>query len=84
MGEKKQIGIITRYFHKIGVAAIMLDDKLSVGNKIRIEGATTEFEMTIRSMQVDREDIESGKKGQEIAIKVPDRVRENDVVYLIE
>jgi len=84
MGEKKQIGVITRYFHKIGVAAIMLDDTLSVGNKISIEGATTSFEMTVRSMQMDMKVIESGTKGQEIAIKVPDRVREKDIVYLIE
>ncbi|MFW9786046.1 MAG: hypothetical protein ACFFE2_03475 [Candidatus Thorarchaeota archaeon] len=83
MGDKKQIGVITRYFHKIGVAAIMLEDSLSVGNKISIEGATTNFEMTIKSMQVDRADIETGSKGQEIAIKVPDRVREKDIVYLI-
>ncbi|MFX1560924.1 MAG: translation elongation factor-like protein [Promethearchaeota archaeon] len=84
MGEKKQIGVITRYFHKISVAAIMLDDTLNVGSKISIEGATTNFEMTVHSMQMDREDIESGSKGQEIAIKVPDRVREKDVVYLVE
>ena len=38
MGEKKQIGVITRYFHKIGVAAIMLEDTLKVGNKVSIEG----------------------------------------------
>jgi hypothetical protein len=35
-------------------------------------------------MQVDRADIETGSKGQEIAIKVVDRVREKDVVYLVE
>ncbi len=83
MGEKKQIGVITRYFHKIGVAAIMLEDTLKVGNKISIEGSTTNLEQEISSMQVDREDIQEGIKGQEIAIKVKDRVRENDVVYLI-
>ena len=84
MGEKKQIGVITRYFHKISVAAIMLEDTLNVGSKISIAGATTDFEMTVHSMQVDRVDIETGTKGQEIAIKVPDRVREKDIVYLIE
>jgi putative protease len=83
MGEKKQIGVITRYFHKIGVAAIMLEDTLKVGNKISIEGSTTNLEQEISSMQVDRKDIQEGIKGQEIAIKVKDRVRENDVVYLI-
>ena len=84
MGEKKQIGVITRYFHKIGVAAIMLEDTLNVGSKISIEGATTNLEMMVSSMQVDRADIETGSKGQEIAIKVVDRVREKDVVYLVE
>lgn len=84
MGEKKEIGVITRYFHKIGVAAIMLEDALNVGSKISIEGATTNLEMIVSSMQVDRVDIETGSKGQEIAIKVVDRVREKDVVYLVE
>jgi putative protease len=84
MGDKRRIGVITRYFHKIGVAAIMLEDQLNIGSKISIEGATTNFEMMINSMQVDRADIESGSKGQEIAIKVTDRVREHDVVFLVE
>ena len=84
MGDKSKVGVITRYFHKIGVAAIMLEDQLNVGSKISIEGATTNFEMTINSMQIDRADIKSGSKGQEIAIKVTDRVREHDVVFLIE
>ncbi len=83
MGEKK-VGVVTRYFHKISVAAIMLEDDLRVGSKIRFEGATTKFEMNVDSMQVDRADIETGSKGQEIAIKVSERVREKDVVYSIE
>ncbi len=84
MGEKKQVGVITRYFHKIGVAAIMLENTLNVGSRISIEGATTNLEMNVKSMQVDRTKIESGSNGQEIAIKVADRVREKDIVYLVE
>ena len=80
----KRVGVISRYFHKIGVAAIVLEDTLNAGSKIKIEGATTDFEMVVKSMQVDRVEIESGSKGQEIAIKVADRVREKDVVYLVE
>ncbi len=84
LSERKRIGKITRYFHKIGVAAIMLEDSLKVGTKIHIEGATTNFEQEVASMQVDRVEVEEGKSGQEIAIKVKDRVRENDIVYLAE
>ncbi len=84
MGEKKQVGVITRYFHKIGVAAIRLENTLNVGSRISIEGATTNFEMNVDSMQVDRAEIDSGSKGQEIAIKVANRVREKDIVFLME
>lgn len=83
MGEKK-VGVITRYFHNISVAAIMLEDTLHVGSKIRIEGATTNFKMIVDSMQVDRTNIETGSKGQEIAIKVIERVRENDIVFIVD
>ncbi|MFQ5832571.1 MAG: hypothetical protein ACE5H4_07705 [Candidatus Thorarchaeota archaeon] len=84
MSEKKLVGVVTRYFAKINVAAIMLEDSLKVGNKISIEGTTTSFEQMVSSMQIDRADIEKGKAGQEIAIKVADRVREKDRVYLLE
>lgn len=83
MGDKKKVGTITRYFHKIGVAAIMLEDTLKVGDEISIVGATTELEQKVASMQVDRVDIKEGKPGQEIAIKVKDRVREKDEVFLV-
>ena len=82
MGEKKQIGVVTRYFGKISVAAIMLEDTLKVGDTISIEGSTTHFQQTIDSMQVDRKDIQEAGPGQEIAIKVKDRVRDNDKVFL--
>lgn len=81
---KKKVGVITRYFSKISVAAIMLEDELIVGDRISIEGATTNFEQTVDSIQKDREQIDKGVSGQEIAIRVKDRVREKDIVYKIE
>ena len=58
MTEKK-IGEISRYFHKIGVAAIVLSDELKEGDRIHIKGATTDFEQDVRSMQIDRKTIAS-------------------------
>ncbi len=83
MGEKK-VGVVSKYFHKISVAAVVLEDTLTTGSKIKITGSTTDLEMTVDSMQMDRKEIESGSKGQEIAIKVPERVREKDSVYLVD
>jgi translation initiation factor IF-2 len=82
--EKEKVGTVFTYFSKVGVAGVKLTDgSLSVGDKISIEGATTNFEQTLDSMQIDRADIETAQQGQDIGIKVKDRVRPNDVVYKI-
>ena len=80
----RKIGEVTHYFTNIDVAAIELEDELNVGDTIRIMGHTTDFEQKIDSMEVDRDPVETGKPGQEIAIKVKNRVREHDEVFLVE
>ncbi|MBD3407955.1 MAG: translation elongation factor-like protein [Candidatus Lokiarchaeota archaeon] len=82
--DDKKIGEISQYFHNISVAAIMLSDELKEGDQIHIKGATTDFKQKVKSMEIERESVEKGEKGQEIAIKVKDRVRENDEVFLVE
>lgn len=82
--EKEKVGTVFTYFSKAGVAGVKLTDgSLSIGDKISIEGATTNFEQTLDSMQIDRVDIETGEVGQDIGIKVKDRVRPNDLIYKI-
>lgn len=80
----EEIGEVTHYFSKIGVAAIKLKGKLKVGDKIRIKGATTDFEQVVESMEINRQKIEEAKEGDEIGIKVIERAREGDKVYKIE
>ena len=78
------MGKVFTYFAKIGVAGIKLTDgTLRIGDKISIEGATTNFEQEVESMQIDRTPVEEAKPGDSIGIKVKDRVRPNDVVYKI-
>jgi hypothetical protein len=80
----KQIGKITHYFNKIGVAAILLTDELEVGDTIHVLGRNTDFKQQVASMQLEHQDIEQAAVGQEIAIKVEQRVRRNDKVYKLE
>jgi len=84
MAEEKEIGTVSSYFSNAEVAAIKLSSKLKVGDKIRIKGHTTDFEQEIESMQIDRKDIKEAKKGDHIGIKVPEKVRPNDKVFLVE
>lgn len=82
--EKEKVGKVFTYFSKAEVAGIKLTDgSLSVGDKISIEGATTNFEQDLDSMQIDRETIETAGPGQSVGIRVKDRVRPNDVIYKI-
>ncbi len=81
--ELKEVGIITHYFTRISVAVVELKDTLSVGDKILIKGATTNFEQIVESMQIEHENIMKAEAGQSIGLKVKDRVREGDRVYKI-
>ena len=39
--------------------------------------------MVVESIQIDRADVQEAKAGDSIGIKVPDRVRDGDLVYKI-
>ena len=84
MAEEKDIGVVMQYFSKIGVAAIQITNgEVKVGDTLRIKGTTTDFTQSIESMQIDRVPVTSAKTGQSIGIKVKDRVREHDKVFLV-
>jgi len=81
---KKEIGKISHYYTHIGVAVVELSGTLKVGDKISIEGASTNFKQDIKSMQIQHKEIKTAKKGDSIGLKVKDRVREHDTVYKVE
>ena len=80
---EKEVGEVSIFFAQVEVAAIKLTGKLKVGDKIRIRGHTTDFEQAVDSIQIDRKPVTEARKGDEIGIKVKDRVRPNDKVFVI-
>ncbi|HOJ70607.1 MAG TPA: EF-Tu/IF-2/RF-3 family GTPase [Syntrophorhabdaceae bacterium] len=81
--EEKEIGRVMRYFSKIGVAAIRITDgELKVGDRIRIKGSSTDFEQVVESMQIEHEFVEKAEAGKDVGIKVKEKVRDNDKIYL--
>lgn len=79
--EKKLVGKVTHYFTKIGVGVIELSDEVRVGDRISIEGATTNLQQTIESMEIEHKAVQVAKAGQSIGLKTDQRVREGDIVY---
>jgi len=80
---EEQVGVITHFFSKIGVASIELSAPLAVGDRIHIKGATTNFIQHVDSMQIEGENIDKAEAGQEIGIKAKEKVRGHDLVYKI-
>ena len=78
-----EIGKVTEFFARPVVAGVELSSTLKMGDKIHIKGSTTDVELTVESMQIDRVDITNGKPGDLVGIKVPDRVRRGDKVYKV-
>ena len=81
--EKKLVGKVSHYFTKIGVGVIELSDELRVGDRISIEGATTNIQQTVDSMEIEHKKVKVAGAGKSIGLKTIQRVREGDVVYKI-
>ncbi|HLG90912.1 MAG TPA: hypothetical protein VI336_02010 [Candidatus Saccharimonadales bacterium] len=80
---EKQIGKVTHYFDKVGVAIIQLQKGASLkkGDKIQIKGNDTDFTQTINSLQLDHQDVESVKAGDDFGLKVDQKVHEGNQVF---
>jgi putative protease len=82
--SEEEVGRVQSFFRKPSVAALVLTGDLSIGDNIRIQGATTDIEMTVESMQINLEPVESAGAGDDVGIKVPERVRPNDRVTRVD
>ena len=67
--ERKLVGKVVNYFTKIGVAIIELNDSLAVGDRISVEGATTNQQQTVESVQIEHKAIEKARKGDRYRVE---------------
>jgi len=77
------VGRVVHYYSKIGVAVIKLEKNIQMNDTIMIEGKTTSLTQKTVSIEIEHKKVEQAKAGQLIGLKVDDKVRENDKVYVI-
>jgi len=83
--KKTLVGYVKKYYPKLGVASITLNHHdLKIGDRIIIEGNKTYLEQSVESMQLENKKIKLGKKGQEVAILVKQKVNEKDKIFLLK
>jgi hypothetical protein len=78
------LGFVEDYYAKIGVIALTLKAPVLVGQKIQVLGHTTHIDQTVGSMQIEHAMVDKAGKGDGVGIKVNDRARSGDHVYLLK
>lgn len=75
-----------RYFSNIGVAEFLMESgELHVGDEIVITGPTTgAIIMTVEEIRVDLKPVEKTVKGDSFSIKVAEKIRPSDRLYVWE
>ncbi len=81
---EKVVGKVNDFFAHPVVAGVELTGTLKVGDNIHIKGHTTDIEMVLDSMQIDNVNVDKAGKGKSVGIKVPDKVRPGDTVYIVK
>lgn len=76
------VGIVSHYYNYIGVAAFNLQAPLHKNDVIHIVGRTTDLKQPVISMQIDHKPVDVAYPGDDIAVKVNERVRTGDSVYM--
>ncbi len=79
--KEKEIGVISNYFDHVQAAAIKLKAPLKVGDTLHIKGGEVDFEQKVDSMQINKKDVSKAKKGEEVGIKVEQKVRKGYKVF---
>ncbi len=84
MPKEKEIGTVTHWYDKIGVAVVKIKNSLKVGDKVKVKKGDEEFEDTIASIQIDHQSVETAKKGDDAAVKLSARAKEGAVLIKAE
>ena len=79
-----ELGKVTHYFSKIGVAAIEIErESLAVGDTIHIKGHTSDFTQKVDSMQLEHESVSLARPGQSVGIHTNSHAHEHDKVLKV-
>ncbi|MDO4993404.1 MAG: peptidase U32 family protein [Bacteroidales bacterium] len=84
--KKVYSGKCIKYFSRLGVAEFLIENEpLSVGDKILVTGTTTgALIQQVDEIRFDLAPVAKAERGQHISIKVNERVRPNDRLYVLQ
>jgi translation initiation factor IF-2 len=85
MADKEiEVALVEDYFSHVGVVALKVTaEGIKVGDVLHFKGHTTDLIQEVASMEIDHQSVKEAKMGDDVGIKVNDRVRKHDKVYKV-
>ena len=83
--KRRAAGVIENYYQKQHSAAVrLLEEGITIGDIIVIEGSKTYLRQQVSSMKKGGKDLLRAEKGDEVGLAVDGIVRKNDRVFIID
>ena len=79
-----RVGKVTHYFDHVSVAVLELTDGIRVGDTLHFLGHSTDFKQEVTSLQIEHASVKEAKPGQDVAMKVIQRVHPHDAIFKVE
>jgi U32 family peptidase len=77
------VGVVTHYLDKINVVIVKLGADVRVGDHLVLSGEQGSFRQKLKSMQIDRQNVETAGRGKEVGIKVNKKAVVGEMVYVV-
>jgi putative protease len=74
------VGKVIHYYPKIGVAAVVLMNRLTQGDRIRVHGPYEDFYQSVTSMELEHTPITEAEEGLDVGIRVEFPVHSGDLI----
>ena len=78
-----RIGQVTHYYDHLSVAVLALTEVIRVGDTVHFLGHSTDFQQEVTSLQIEHQPVTEAGPGQNVALKVAQRVHPHDAVFKI-
>ncbi len=82
--REEKVGEVRHFWGKPLVAeVVVVETGMRIGDMIHIKGKHTDLTEVLDSMQINHADIAEAKPGDDVGIRVKEKVREGDCVFKV-
>jgi hypothetical protein len=78
-----RIGEVAHFYDRLSVAVLKIIEPIQVGDMLHLLGHHTDFRQKLESIQIEHQEVTDAKPGQDVAVKVAQKVHPGDIVFKV-